>query len=81
MLASILVIFIWTCTNFSSTRAWGSIMTTQGERAKGKIAEAGGTATSVKIIYRHHFASKLQRMSVLASVSGEVWVGFALRSN
>ena len=44
----------------------------QGEHARGKVADGGGHDTAIKILHRHHFVSKLQRMSVLATVSGQV---------
>jgi magnesium-transporting ATPase (P-type) len=42
----------------------------QGEHAKGRTAETVPQDTVVKVLHRHHFSSKLQRMSVVATVKG-----------
>lgn len=44
----------------------------QGEYAKKKTASAVPSNTQVKLMHRHHFSSKLQRMSVIVSVAGDV---------
>lgn len=44
----------------------------QGEHAKKKTASAVPSNTQVKLMHRHHFSSKLQRMSVIGSVAGDV---------
>lgn len=43
----------------------------QGDHAKGRTAETVPSDTVVKVLHRHHFSSKLQRMSVVATVKGE----------